>query len=605
MQPTVRFDDLTPGAESSFELSGFVEAVAADVPGDVGPALAKAEDLSASGRWLAGFVSYDAAPGFDPGLVVPGPDAGSSLPLLWFGAFEQRVAIEPLREPDSSMPVRPAWSPEVDEASYHRAIAEIRDRIAAGDTYQVNHTFRLRAGFEGDPLSFYAGIALAQGSGYCAFFDLGRFQIASASPEQFFRVDGSRIRVKPMKGTARRGRWPEEDAAMAARLQASEKDRAENLMIVDLLRNDLGRISRFGTVGVERLLDLERYDTVWQLTSEISADLRPDVGLSEIFSALFPSGSVTGAPKRRTMEIIRSLETSSRGIYCGAIGYVAPQRGQGGTRASFNVAIRTATIDKERGSVEYGVGGGITWDSTAEAEYEEAIAKSDVLRVPPRPAALLETLRWDPGAGYRLINRHLERLEASCEYFGVPWNLASVAASLKSSVAGAEAPVVVRLTLDTSGAVSVEQRELADRFGTPEDPGPGAVVVLSVEPVSSRDRMLFHKTTAREPYERRKRQHPEADDVLLVNERGEITESTIANVAVDFGSGWVTPPLESGCLPGTYRAELLDTGVLREEVVMAAGLEDADRLALVNSVRGWRPATIQPASVGRPVAGGK
>ena len=275
--------------------------------------------------------------------------------------------------------------------------------IASGDTYQVNHTFRLGATFKGDAFEFYRDLALAQRGGYCAFLDTGRHVIASASPERFFRIAGKHITVKPMKGTIRRGRWPAEDAAFAQRLRASAKDQAENIMIVDLMRNDLGRIARFGSVSADRLLELERFLTVWQLTSEISAELRVGVGLRNVFAAVFPSGSVTGAPKRRTMEIISGLESSSRGVYCGAIGYVAPAR-SGGLEATFNVAIRTAVLDTHNGRVEYGVGGGITWDSDPDSEYREANLKADILRRPRLPDALLETLRWSEDSRFWLLD---------------------------------------------------------------------------------------------------------------------------------------------------------------------------------------------------------
>ena len=587
MEHFVRFDDLSPGSEKSFVFSDPVDEIVATTAEEVAPALGRLDRLSDAGLWLAGFVSYDAAPGIDPGLRVPGNGAGG-LPLVWFGAFERRVNAGPLPSgPPAGSPDRVAWAADVGVDEYEAAIRSIRDAIAAGDTYQVNYTFRLRSAFDGDPLALYAAMARAQSAGYCAYLDVGSHQVVSASPERFFSLDGSQIRVKPMKGTIRRGRWPSEDLELAARLQASDKDRAENLMIVDLLRNDLGRIARFGSVRADRLLDLERYDTVWQLTSEISAELVPESGVADVFGALFPSGSVTGAPKRRTMEIIRALEPSARGIYCGAIGYVAPHR----RRAVFNVAIRTAVVDGKTGRVEYGVGGGITWDSTPSGEYDEAMAKADVLRMRARPPGLFETLRWEPGAGYRLIERHLARLEASAGYFGYPWNRASVDQALDAATAGRGSAAVVRLTLSASGAVTVDMRPAPGPFGTPGNPGEGVTVALADERVDSNDILLFHKTTVRDGYERRAAARPDVDDVLLVNERGEVTESTIANVAVDTGTGWVTPPLDSGCLPGTYRAELIESGVLREAVVDIGAVTDRP-IALLNSVRGWRPARL-------------
>lgn len=594
MAPLIRFDDLTSGSERSFEFSDPGEVVVARRPSEVLAALERVSTLSRSGWWVAGFVSYDAAPGVDPGLAVPGGNgAPDPPPLVWFTAYRHRIAVDPL-EPlasERSLFDISEWKHGASREGYHAAIAEIRERISAGDTYQVNLTFRMGATFSGDPFAFYRDIALAQRGGCCAFVDAGRHQIVSASPETFFRVDGPAIRVKPMKGTWRRGRWPAEDDAHAGLLRASEKDQAENLMIVDLIRNDLGRIARFGSVVADRLLQVERFETVWQMTSEVSAELREDVGLVEIFVALFPSGSVTGAPKKKTMEIICGLEASPRGVYCGAIGYVAPHD-ERGLHASFSVAIRTAVIDMVESTIEYGVGGGITWDSTPDGEYREAMLKADVLQTRHDPRVLLETLRWDPGAGFWLLDGHLRRLEGSAGYFGFRYGHAEVVRALSSAVDGFGEERLVRLTLERSGRVNASVGEELGPVGRISDGEIPLRLAVSAEPVVSSDVLLFHKTTQREPYERRARARADVDDVILVNERGEVTESTIANVAVRIEGGWVTPPLASGCLPGIYRALLLEEGEVVERVVTLADLWQADGLAVINSVRGWRRAVL-------------
>jgi para-aminobenzoate synthetase/4-amino-4-deoxychorismate lyase len=411
--------------------------------------------------------------------------------------------------------------------------------------------------------------------------------VLSASPELFFRIDGTRITTRPMKGTAPRGRWLDEDEAIARALVASGKDRAENAMIVDLLRNDLGRICRPGSVAVERMWEPERFETVWQLTSTVGGELQPGTSLLDAFRALFPSGSVTGAPKVRTTRIIADLEDSARGPYCGAIGYLAPP-GSGEPAATFNVAIRTVLLDARTRAAEYGVGGGITFDSSARAEYEEILAKARVLTT-VRPAFdLLESLAWSPGEGFRHLEEHLARLEASARYFGFRFDPEAAVAALKGSVTERVEQGRIRLTLARDGGLATVVEDLRS---TPDRP---VRVALDNEPVDPSDVWLFHKTSLRAPYERRRERRPDVDDVLLVNLGGHVTESTIANLAVRLGDRWVTPPIEVGLLPGTYRDVLVRDGTLAERAVTISEVREARELALVSSVRGWRPAVLVP-----------
>ncbi len=584
-----RFDDLVAGAERAFRLAAPVGVIEARRPSEVAGAIDAAGSAAARGLWAAGFVAYEAAPGLDPELSVhvrAPDDPFAELPLAWFALFERKEDLPPL-EParlDPSGSAGSPWRPSVDRATYDAAVERIRELIAAGHTYQVNHTIRLRAMIQGDERGFYRDLCLAQRGGYAAFLDLGRYRVLSASPELFFRIDGERITTRPMKGTAPRGRWLAEDEEIAARLVASSKDRAENSMIVDLLRNDLGRICRTGSVEVERMLEAERFETVWQLTSTIEGDLRPEITLLDTFRALFPSGSVTGAPKVRTTRIIADLEDSARGPYCGAIGYLAPA-GSGEPRASFNVAIRTVVLDAQTRTAEYGVGGGITHDSSASGEYEEIVAKARVL-TDVRPAfELFESLAHVPAEGFRHLDEHLERLAGSAGYFGFRFEPEAAAAALKRAVAEVTGPSVVRLTLARDGGLSTDVRDLP--------PADDAVrVALDDEPVDPSDVWLFHKTTRRAPYERRRGRQPDVDDVLLVNDRDEVTESTIANLAVRLDGVWVTPPVDAGLLPGTYRNVLLREGRMTERPVTVDELRGARELALVSSVRGWRPAAL-------------
>jgi para-aminobenzoate synthetase/4-amino-4-deoxychorismate lyase len=438
---------------------------------------------------------------------------------------------------------------------------------------------------EGDPRGLYRDLCYAQRGAYAAYLDLGRYRILSASPELFFEIDGDRIVTRPMKGTAPRGRWPAEDRAVAERLLSSAKDRAENAMIVDLLRNDLGRIARPGSVSWADAFDVERYETVWQLTTTVSAELPATVGVADAFRALFPSGSVTGAPKVRTMEIIGELENAPRGVYCGAVGYLAP-RGSAGPHARFNVAIRTVSVDTSSAIAEYGVGGGITWGSDAVSEYEEAITKARVLTARRPGFELLETMRFEPGDGVRHLDRHVARVLASADHFGFDAEERTVREAVEKGVASApDRACRVRLSLARDGTVRVVCTPLA-----PETE-PVTVAIDDV-PQDPFDVFLFHKTSLRRRYREAAERHPDVEDVVLVNDRGEVTESTIANLAVRIDDRWWTPPLDAGLLLGIGREIALEEGRLAERRITVDEARAAEELGLVSDTRGWRRAAL-------------
>jgi len=578
--PFVRLDSLDPrrGARS-FRFSGLRRIVRADRLDEVLPALAAVEAAAAEGLHAVGFVAYEAAPAFDSALHTLPPDP--RLPLLWFAVYAGRHEVAADDEDAPADFVLGEWRLATAEGEYRRRVERIRELIAAGDTYQVNYTVRMRAPFRGSALALYRRLGRAQRSAFGAYLDLGGQVILSASPELFFRWAGGELELRPMKGTRPRGRWAEEDDALAAELPASPKERAENLMIVDLLRSDAGRVSDFGSVRVERLFEVERYETVHQLTSTIRSRTRSGTTLTDVFRALFPCGSVTGAPKVRTSELIAELEDAPRGVYTGAIGFVSPDE------ALFSVAIRTLVLDRAAGEVELGVGSGITFDSHPGAEYRECLAKAAFTRRAPADFRLLETLRWEAGDGFFLLDGHLERLARSAAYFGFRCEVEEVRARLLAAAASATSGVWrVRLTLGRDGDVEVACEALAESAGP-------AQVAVAAEPVDSADPLLYHKTTQREIYQRAAALHADCDDVLLVNERGELTESTIANLVVELDGGRWTPPLDSGLLPGVLRAELLRRGEVRERVLRPDDLERADAVWLVNSVRGWRPASVR------------
>lgn len=583
-----RFDDLT-GTSPSFRLVEPVGVLEARRLDEVVPTLAAAENAASRGLWVGGFVAYEAAPALDAALAVraPAPDAPfAALPLAWFAMFEGRAETALPAPRDAAPSASPdAWRPSITRARYDESLSRIHGHIAAGDTYQVNFTFRLHASIAGDDRGLYRDLCFAQRGAHAGYLRTGRYRILSASPELFFRIDGTRLTTRPMKGTAPRGRFLEEDEAVRARLSGSVKDRAENAMIVDLLRNDLGRISRTGSVRWTKVFEPERYETVWQLTSTVSSELEPGRGLVDVFRALFPCGSVTGAPKVRTMEIIAALEDGPRGAYCGAVGYLAPA-GASGPSAVFNVPIRTVVLDEETHLAEYGVGGGITFDSRSASEYEETIAKSRVLTSRRPSFELLETMSRDPRGPIRRLEEHVARLRDSARYFGFAFDEHAVRLALEGVASRAERPMRIRLRLARAGTLHVT--------ATPMDAGTADPVRVAVDhvPVDPADVFLFHKTTLRERYDDARNRHPDADDVLLVNTRGEITEASSSNVAAQIDGRWCTPPLDSGLLPGTERATLLADGTLQEQPLTPADIARADGLALFNSVRGWRDAEI-------------
>ncbi|HEX6184914.1 MAG TPA: aminodeoxychorismate synthase component I [Pyrinomonadaceae bacterium] len=563
-------DDCGPGGRLRFTRPS--EVVSARSLEEVRPALARVERAAERGLYAAGFVAYEAAPAFDRALRVrPGvPD----LPLVWFGIFERPSEGEHAGAGEFRIS---DWAPSIGRPEYVRDVEAVRAAIARGDTYQVNYTLRLRARFEGDDFAFYERLLAAQRTRFGAYVNAGRFRVLSASPELFFRRRGRRVETRPMKGTAARGRWREEDASVSARLAASEKNRAENLMIVDLLRNDLGRVAETGTVSVEELFNVERYPTVFQMTSTVAATLREGATLEDLFAALFPCGSVTGAPKVSTSRIIASLESEPRGVYCGAVGFVAP-----GGDAAFNVAIRTVVLDALTGEAVYGVGGGVTWDSTAGGEYAEALDKARLLAEGAPDFELLETLRLDE-SGYHLLEEHLTRLEASAEYFGFDVSAGDVREALRRH---AEEHIAcgarrVRLLVAADGRARVESEPLDETPPAPRH------VALALTPIDSSDRFLYHKTTRRGVYDARRAERPGLFDVLLWNERGELTEFTNGNLVVELDGERLTPPREAGLLAGTFRAELLRRGRVAERVLTREDLSRATRVWFVNGVRGW------------------
>ena len=593
--PYVLLDDsLTPGGRSLL----FAEperVVSVSSPEEVERALDEVSAGLARGLHAAGFFAYELGYCLEPKLKDLLP-AARRVPLFWIGLFH---APQPLDDAatrawlDAHGGTKRAtisdlalsWTRE----QYVSAFDKVEDYIAAGDVYQINLTLKYRFAFEGDPVALYAALRRKQRVAYGALIHTGDHDVLSLSPELFFRREGKHMSTRPMKGTAPRGRTPREDARLKTWLAMDEKQRAENLMIVDLLRNDLGRVAKIGSVEVTDLFTVETYRSVLQMTSGISAELRSDMGLKDMLRALFPCGSVTGAPKVRAVEIIRELEAEPRGVYTGAIGHIAPSGD-----AQFNVAIRTVVLDAHGG--EMGIGSGIVADSKADAEFEECLLKAQFLTRPDAPFSLIETIRYERGKGFHLLDRHLARLQSSATYFGYPISREKTLAALDAEAARVESSVaMVRLLLAEAGAITVTS--------TPIDLPTQSTIwrfVISDQRLDEKDPFFYHKTTRRQFYDRemeRQKALTGCDEVVFLNKKGELTEGTRTNLFIEIDGRLFTPALACGLLPGTLRDELLDLprAAASEAILTPQDLLAADRIYLGNSVRGLvRAELLQP-----------
>jgi para-aminobenzoate synthetase/4-amino-4-deoxychorismate lyase len=542
---------------------------------DVTDCLEEVQRAVDRGFYAAGYLSYEAAPAFDPAFTV---NTNAKMPLLWFGIFK-KPAVEKPKESNGRFKVS-SWEPLTDRAGYGQAIDRIKAAIENGDTYQVNYTMRLQADFEGESFAFYQQLSNAQASSYSAYLQIDGYDILSASPELFFRWDQGSILTRPMKGTIKRGLTLEQDRQNKQILKESQKDQAENVMIVDLLRNDVGAFAVPGSVKAVSLFDIESYPTVLQMTSTVAAKTPHDTSLLDIFTSLFPCGSITGAPKVSTMKTIAELEESPREVYCGAIGFITPKH-----EAVFNVPIRTVVVDLETGKATYGVGGGVTWDSSAEGEYNEVLAKAALLTAKRPVFDLLESLRLENGR-YYLLNRHVERLLDSAEYFHFKLSRQELLESLDEFAEKNNSGIKkVRVLAKKDGSLSIMASPLTAILEEPE-------VTLAKTPMSSEDVFFYHKTTQRKGYAAHQSNRPEVFDVLLWNEKGELTEFTIGNAVFEIDGELWTPPISCGLLAGTMRAELLAEGKIREKVIMKKDLSKCTRIWLINSVRKWLPVRL-------------
>ena len=536
---------------------------------EVLPCFQMIQDAIDDGYYAAGFLSYESAAAFDPAYRVK---EEHSMPLLWFGIFSEPQHMSLSSTGTYSLT---KWNSSVSMDEYRESIMSIKQSIENGDTYQTNYTIRLNSQFHGDDIALFQKLKKAQASNYCAYIDTGEHSILSASPELFFHLEGDQVTTRPMKGTIERGKSFAEDEANASWLYQSEKNRAENVMIVDLLRNDLGILAEPGTVHVPKLFEIEQYPTVHQMTSTIAAKISENIQLVDIFKALFPCGSITGAPKISTIEIISNLEKSPREVYCGAIGYITPNQ-----EAIFNVPIRTVVVDQKTGKATYGVGGGITWDSTAEGEYHEVLAKASLLEEDRPDFQLLESLLLQDGE-YFLLEEHLTRLKNSAKYFGISVDVENAQKTLhdlarKNSLGASK----IRLLLDKNGELTIESQPIT-QLETP------LMVTLADEPLDKNNPFLYHKTTNRVIYSHFQKKYSHVFDVLLWNEDEELTEFTNGNIVLDIDGILWTPPINSGLLAGTYRERLIKEETIHEKVLTITDLRKSKKVWFINSVRKW------------------
>jgi len=530
-------------------------------PTEVKPALAQLDLYCDSGYTAIGFLAYHAASAFDASLTC----IESKQPLLLFGVYD---AGEAFQMPEARA-VNTALAPEVGKSDWQKGFDKIKRYLLDGESYQVNFTQRLSGFFDDDPLALFASLYQLQPSSLAAFLQWGEHSVCSVSPELFFALDGDSIVMKPMKGTRPRSSQPQLDEFLREQLIGSEKERAENLMIVDMIRNDLSRIARPGTIDASELFTIVRLPTVWQQISTIRAST--NASLEQLFQALFPCASITGAPKASTMRIISELETSPRGIYTGSIGVIRPQR-----QMRFSVAIRTLIHNKSERYCEYGVGCGIVWDSDPNQEWQELLVKSRILFANQDPLELLETMRYDSDRGILRLDQHLNRLDRAAAFFGFDLNREAIVRELGAFSAHGDSRL--RLLIDADGCVRLSHAPVPVTKSRIR-------LKLANQAVSSRDNFLYFKTTRRLVYERNKLTDEDCDDTILFNERGELTETTIYNLYLEIGGELLTPAAHCGLLPGVYRQTLLESGQAREAVLKKSDLLRARRVFVSNSVR--------------------
>ena len=588
-EPLILLENTLDSDSESLVFRRPLERVLARSAEEIVPALARLDELRESGCWLAGYIAYEAGYALIPTLLPMMPaEPGTLIDFYAFRAPE-RLSADATDTLLVSLTTGPAQLTDLtfgeSRAHYLQQLAKLRQHLRDGDTYQVNYTMRLGVALAGCPVALYRQLRERQRVRYSALMLLPEQSVLSLSPELFLRKRGERLESRPMKGTAPRGATPSEDAAIARSLPADEKQRAENLMIVDLMRNDIGRLARVGSMKAERLFEVETFETVHQMISVIEGDVERSLSLQQLLEGLFPCGSITGAPKIRTMEIIRALEATPRGLYTGAIGYITPEND-----ITLSVPIRTLTLDSASRRGTLGIGGGITWASEPTAEWDECLLKARFLTGLVRDMRLIETCRVEPGATMpNAIAAHLKRMRRSAGVFSFPFDEARLRESLACFIGERQAALAekLRFTLDANGEVAISAEAIAASTDI-------ARVVLSTEIVDADSLFRRHKTTRRELYNSEYARVAEQGyyDVLFFNQHDELVEASRHNVLVKLNGEWLTPPVSAGALPGVHRAALLGDGLVKEAAISRSDLSRAEALRLCNSVRGQVDVTL-------------
>ena len=580
---TLRFDKEN---RNSFLFSDFVDKLVFSQGDDLDQFFGKVESYLDKGYWLSGYFSYEFGYCLEPVLLPLLSVSQSNQPLAWLGVCKKPKAISKNQRPseffakvDDDYRIE-NLRPNVNHSHYLGQIKKIKSYLEGGLSYQVNYTFKVKFDFRGDPFSCYFGLRRSQPSSYASLINTGETKIISLSPELFFRIKGKQITARPMKGTIKRGITIEEDQRLKRELESSEKTKAENIMIVDLLRNDLGRISE--QVWVSKLFEVEKYRTLYQMTSTIRGKLKNNLKLKELFFSLFPCGSVTGAPKIKTMQIIHELEKEPRGIYTGAIGYISPKRD-----ACFNVAIRTISLQGNKG--EMGIGGGIVYDSLDSAEYEEALLKAKFFVEGFPELKLIETFLL-VDEEYSFLEQHLKRIKKSSEYFLIALDIRAIRAALKKLAARSRGKFKVRLLVNLEGESKLQKQPLGELPGL-------ARVKISSKKIDPNNNFLYHKTTKRTLYNQEKANANQQGffEVLFLNIYGELTEGSITNLFILKKGKLYTPHLKCGLLPGILRGQLLKEGKVEEITLYPKDILEAEKLYVGNSLRGLIEVKVFPS----------